>query len=467
MLDRHFKRTKIVATIGPASRSPQVIRRIIQAGANGLRLNFSHGSYADHLAVIRIGREVAERMGRPVAIIGDLQGPKLRVGVLPAEGVSLVRGSITRLQWGHDRPGVIPVQHNIARYLRRGQPIYLQDGQIELSVVSVDGDLITARVMTSGRLASNQGINLPDADLGGEILTRKDIQDVGFAAEHSVDYLAVSFVQRADDITRLKRRLVRMKAGIGIIAKIETKAAVTNIEEIVAASDGVMVARGDLAVEMRPEAVPIIQQRVIELARKRQRFVIVATQMLESMIKAPTPTRAEVSDVANAVREGADAVMTSGETAVGMYPSEVVEIMKRVICYTESHTLGWKSEYDFGDPAKASAISAAAIILSSQIKAKLIIAETSTGQTARNLASLRPPVPIIMVTHQQRVYQQLAIIWGGKSYFLANPTGAAGEVIAQLKRSRNVVRGDYVVVASGHQPGVAGGTDTVQVRVVT
>jgi pyruvate kinase len=400
-------------------------------------------------------------------MIGDLQGPKLRVGVLPAEGVALARGSVAKLQWGRDRAGVIPVQHNIARYLKRGQPIYLQDGKIELSVISVDGDLITARVMTPGTLTSNQGINLPDADLGGDILTRKDLQDIDFAAEHNLDYLAVSFVQRAEDITRLKRRLVRMKAGIGIIAKIETKAAVANIEEIVAASDGVMVARGDLAVEMRPEAVPIIQQQVIDLARKRQRFVIVATQMLESMIKAPTPTRAEVSDVANAVREGADAVMTSGETAVGLYPSEVVEIMKRVICYTESHTLAWKSGYDFGDPAKASAISAAAIILASQIKAKLIIAETSTGQTARNLASLRPPVPIIMVTHQQHVYQQLAIIWGGKSYFQANPSGATDEVIAQLQRSRNVVRGDYVVVARGHQPGVAGGTDTVQVRVVT
>jgi pyruvate kinase len=469
MLAASFKRTKIVATIGPASSSPDVMDDLMVAGVNMFRLNFSHGTHEEHGAVIKRARQLSVKYDKPVAILADIQGPKIRVGNLPGDGIPFVRGNIARFEFqaDYESTGIIPVQHDVSKYLKIGERIYLRDGQIQLEVEKVQKSLISAKVVAPGLLFSNQGMNLPDTDLGGEILTPKDIADIAFATANDADYIALSFVQTADDITALKARVKKLGGDQLIIAKIETVAAVENLAAIVDAADGLMVARGDLAIETRPEAVPATQRRIIELSRIARKPVIVATQMLESMIQSPQPTRAEVGDVATAVLEGADAVMLSGETAMGLFPVETVQMMKRIILYTEREELATMAARPIElEPNPANAISAASVVLARQLPAKVIIAETATGQTARNVSGLRPPMPIIMVTDQKRVYQQLAIIWGGKSYLHTKPHEATEHVIRQLRAAGNVVTGDALVVASGHQPGVTGGTDTVSVQMV-
>jgi len=382
----------------------------------------------------------------------------------------ILRGHIVRFQHGADfqASGIVGVQHDVSTFLKPGERIYLRDGQIQVEVEKIEKSLIVAKVLSPGLLFSNQGMNLPDSDMGGDILTPKDIDDIEFAVKHDADYIGLSFVQRGSDILNLKARLKRLKSDQLVIAKIETRAAVDNLEDIMAVTDGVMVARGDLAVETRPEAVPATQRRIVELARAARKPVIVATQMLESMIQAPQPTRAEVGDVATAVLEGADAVMLSGETATGLFPVEAVQMMKRVIVYTEREELAKSLTMPAGSAPDSApnAISAAAVVLARQLPAKVIVAETASGQTARNISALRPTVPIIMVTDSRRVYFQLAIVWGGKSYLHAKPATASAHVIAALKAAGNIHRGDSVVVASGHQPGLTGGTDTVSIQVV-
>ncbi len=470
MLAASFKRTKIVATIGPSSSSPEVMEKLITAGANSFRLNFSHGTIEEHGAVIKLARKLSAKHDKPLAILVDLQGPKIRVGLLPADGLPFVRGTTVRFKFGADfkKDGIIPVQHDVSKYLRSGERVFLRDGMIEVEVESVDGHLITGKVLAPGLLYSNQGMNLPDTDLGGEILTPKDIADIEFAAANDADYIALSFVQTARDITNLKERLARLGGNVKVIAKIETKAAVDNLDEIVEAADGLMVARGDLAIETKPEAVPAVQRRMIELGKQYRKPVIVATQMLESMIASQSPTRAEVSDVATAVLEGSDAVMLSGETASGLFPVETVQMMKRVILYTEreegSKYVDRRGEY--AEPARDNAISAAAVVLARQLPAEILIAETASGQTALNISSLRPNVPIVIVTNNQRVFQQMAIVWGGKSYLQNEPAVATEQVIEQLKVSGNVKVGDSLVICSGNQPGVTGGTNKVAIHVV-
>ncbi|MBW4061085.1 pyruvate kinase [Candidatus Saccharibacteria bacterium] len=467
MLAASFKRTKIVATIGPASSSVDVLEELLLAGVNMFRLNFSHGTHEEHGAVIKLARDLSKKHDKPVAILADIQGPKIRVGSLPGDGVPFVRGHIVHFQFGavYDETGVIPVQHDVSKYLKIGERIYLRDGQIQVEVKKIEKSLISGEILNPGLLFSNQGMNLPDTDLGGEILTPKDVADIEFAAHADTDYIALSFVQTPTDINNLRARIKKLGGDQLIIAKIETKAAVDNLDAIVAATDAVMVARGDLAIETKPEAVPSTQRRMIELARQGRKPVIVATQMLESMIQTPQPTRAEVSDVATAVLEGADAVMLSGETAMGLFPVDTVKMMKRIILYTEQddHT-------EFRAPEIAhnsvNAISAAAVVLAKQLPAKVIIAETATGQTARNVSALRPGVPIIMVTNNRRAYFQMAIIWGGKSYYFDKPAEATEHVIQQLRSAGNVVIGDALVIASGHQPGITGGTNTVSVQIV-
>jgi len=470
MLAASFKRTKIVATIGPSSNSPQVLEQIMLAGANGLRLNFSHGTHEEHGAVIELARALAAKHERPAAIIGDLQGPKIRVGILPTDGLPFVRGHVVRFQYGaeYDKNGVIPVQHDVSKYLKPGERIFLRDGQIEIEVEKIEKTLITGKVLAPGLLFSNQGMNLPDTDLGGDILTDKDVADIEFLVKTDVDYIALSFVQTGQDIINLKARLAKLKADVKVIAKIETAAAVDNLEEIFAATDAVMVARGDLAIETKPEAVPAVQRRMVQLAKRYRKPVIVATQMLESMIQSQSPTRAEVSDVATAVIEGADAVMLSGESASGLFPVEAVAMMKRVILATERDQAAQPAEpvRQLATQDQANAISAAAVVLASQLPAKVIIAETASGQTALNISSLRPSQAIIMVTDRKRVHNQLAIVWGGKSYLHSKPAEATEHVVHQLRAAGNIKVGDALVVASGNQPGIPGGTNTVSIHVV-
>jgi pyruvate kinase len=463
-----LKRTKIVATIGPASSSPAVMEAIVRAGVNALRLNMSHGTHEEHAQVIKHARAISTKLGKPLAVFADLQGPKIRLGQLPAEGLALTAGSEVKFSFGdiYESGKPIPVQHDISKYLKKGQPMFLRDGMVEVEVLKVSQGVVHGRVLNSGVVSSKQGINLPDTDLGGDILTPKDIADIKFATEQDVDYIALSFVQTAHDIANLQARIKRTGADCGVIAKIETKAAVGHLREIIKQADGVMVARGDLAVETRPETVPVIQKRILEHARDCQKIAIVATQMLESMINSPQPTRAEVQDVATAVVQGADAVMLSGESAVGKYPVDTVALMRRVIIYTERNRFESIASEEFGDPTQRNAISAAAITLARQIGARVILAETSSGQTARNLCSFRPEALVVAVTHQKRVYQQMALLWGARSYLIKNPKNAADETLRMLREEHNVVRGETIIKASGSQPGVTGGTDMLKLEIV-
>jgi pyruvate kinase len=470
MLAASFKRTKIVATIGPASSSPEILEELMLAGVNMFRLNFAHGTHAEHGEVIKTARHLSDKHKKPVAVLADIQGPKIRVGTLPADGLPFVRGNVVHFEFGADfeATGIIPVQHDVSKFLKKGERVFLRDGMVQIEVEKIEKHLITGKVLAPGLVYSNQGMNLPDTDLGGEILTAKDISDIEYATSQGVDYIGYSFVQTAGDIIKLRERLVSLKSDAKIIAKIETAAAVENLEEIVVATDVIMVARGDLAIETNPESVPSAQRRMIELGKQHCKPVIVATQMLESMIQSAQPTRAEVSDVATAVIEGADAVMLSGETAMGLFPIETVKMMKRVILYAEREEreiVTTKVKPDLGQE-RVNAISAAAVVLARQLPAKVIIAETSSGQTARNISSQRPNVPIIIVTDHERVYYQMAIVWGGKSYLAKSMEGATDEVIAKLKAAGNVSQGDAAVMASGNQPGLIGGTNMIVIKVV-
>ena len=470
MLAENFKRTKIVTTIGPASSSPLILEKMMLSGVNMFRLNFSHGSHEQHGKIITLARQLSKKYNRPIAILADLQGPKIRVGELPEDGLPFIKDETVHFEFGADfsETKIIPMQHDISPYLKVGERIFLKDGQINVEITKISGTLVTGKVALPGLLYSNQGMNLPDTDLGGDIMTPKDIADLEFAAANDADYVALSFVQDANDVHRMRDRLKALNSDLLIISKIETRAAVENLQEIVEATDVIMVARGDLAVETSPEAVPGIQRKLIQMCKSSRKPVIVATQMLESMMQSTQPLRAEVSDVATAVMEGADAIMTSGETAMGLYPVETVRMMKRIILQTEKEELQLSAERrnDFGIPMRDSAISAAAVILARQLPAKVILAATTSGQTARNISSLRPEVPVIMATNQRRVFNQLAIVWGGKSFLIEDMINVDQKIITILKLAGNVSSGDYIVVASGMKPNISGGTDTVQVVAV-
>ena len=470
MLASSFKRTKIVATIGPASSTPQILEELMLAGVNMFRLNFAHGTREQHGEVLKIARALSAKHKKPVAVLADIQGPKIRLGTLPTDGLPFIRGNIVRFEYAadFDATGIIPVQHDVSKYLKKGERVFLRDGMVQIEIQKVEKKLMTGKVLAPGLVYSNQGMNLPDTDLGGEILTSKDVGDIEYAASQGVDYIGYSFVQTANDILSLRDRLTKLKCDAKIIAKIETAAAVENLEEIVVATDVIMVARGDLATETKPESVPAAQRRMIELGKLHRKPVIVATQMLESMIQSSQPSRAEVSDVATAVIEGTDAVMLSGETAMGLFPVEAVKMMKRIILYAEREereVIARQAVAYAGEHERINAVSAAAVVLAHQLPAKVIIAETSSGRTARNISALRPNVPIIMITDHERVYFQMAIVWGGKSYLADSMDGATDHVMRQLKSAGNIVKGDTAVVASGNQPGVIGGTNRVEVKI--
>jgi pyruvate kinase len=339
---------------------------------------------------------------------------------------------------------------------------------MEVDVLSVEAGVITGKVKSGGTLLAHQGINLPDTDMAGQILTAKDQEDLVFILTQDVDYVALSFVQSAEDVSNLQKWLVANGSDAKVIAKIETAAAVKCLVNIAKTADGLMVARGDLAVETSPQRVPVIQRRMVELARAARIPVIVATQMLESMISSPRPTRAEVSDIATAVMEGADAVMLSGETATGEFPVEVVSLMSDVIRAVEHDELA-RHEYgsaEFIDGMRVNPIASAAKDLAGRLDAKAIIAETATGQNARNIASLRPAQPIVMVTHRPRTHNQLALVWGAWNYLQTDPSLAAETSMKFLKEHGVIKTDDKVVVVSGNQPGIPGGTDSLKVEVV-
>lgn len=467
-----FKRTKILATLGPATDSYETIEKMIAAGVNGFRLNFSHGTYEERDRQLEWIRQASKKLAKPVAILQDLQGPKIRLGNLK-ENIQVAAGDMLVLDYAAEHNGhTLPIQYNLAEKVKPGEPLYIFDGKVRTTVVEVtSGTAVTVRVENSGVLMSRKGINLPDTDFGGDILTQKDIKDVEYGAPQDIDYVALSFVQSAEDINNLRQMLMSLGSTAQIIAKIETKPAIRDdiLEEIVQASDGIMVARGDLAVEAGAEVVPVVQRRIIALCRQYGKLSIVATQMMASMVDAPEPTRAEVSDVANAVIQGTDTVMLSDETANGHYPLETIAAMKKVILYTQEHTTVRPLEQVVHMKSETlDAISAAAVKLAEQLKVHAIVAETKSGATAANIAAHRPNLPIISVTSIASTAQQLALSYANKSFVRPDGERAGLDLIRELKESgyfgdEPTVR---VVIVSGRQPGLIGATDTIRVRVI-
>jgi pyruvate kinase len=463
-----FKQTKIVATIGPATNNYEAILAMLKAGANAFRLNFSHGTYEERIEQIGWIRKAAHEYGKPVAIIQDLQGPKIRLGDF--EGIINVQTGQSlqfKYQADYQRTGVIPTQFDLSKKLKRGHRLFLYDGKVQATVTSVTDGVVHARAENDGILIKRKGINLPDTDFGGDIITEKDKKDMAFGSTQDIDYVAQSFVQTVHDVEQLRAILRGLGSHVKIIAKIETKAGAENIEEIMQEADAVMIARGDLAIETLPESVPVMQRHIIGLGLKHKKPTIVATQMLASMIDQPEPTRAEVSDIATAVIVGADAVMLSDETANGKYPVEAVKVMKRVILYTQNNTtVKAKFKELTVENGKQDAISSALISLASNIDAKAIVAETKSGETAIQISSYRPEKPIIAVTSDQIVANQLALVFGVKSYCRPVDKFAATKLTNWLLEHKVLKKGDTVITASGHYPGVVGTTDTIKVRVL-
>ncbi|HEX7118991.1 MAG TPA: pyruvate kinase [Longimicrobiales bacterium] len=412
-------RTKVVSTVGPATATPEMIFALARAGVDVFRLNLAHGTAEAHGEVVRWVREAGDAIGKPIAILADLAGPKIRIGRLPAP-VELVDGSGVILAPEDDAAdGELPTTYApLARDVSPGDRILLDDGLLELRVESVAPPRVLCRVVRGGLLRSNKGMNLPGVQVSAPALTEKDLHDLEFAIDAEVDYIGLSFVQRAEDIVDLRSRI---PDGPLIVAKIEKDTALENIERILVASDAVMVARGDLGVELPFEQVPMAQKKIIQLANLYGRPVITATQMLESMIEAPRPTRAEASDVANAVFDGTDAIMLSGETAVGKYPVLAVEAMVRIAGEIErSRAFEEGPKYDIptfghlraGATPTEHAIAAATVEAVRLLGAPAVVTLTRSGFTARLVSSYRPPVPVIGVSDQIRTYRQLALVWG-------------------------------------------------------
>ncbi len=477
-MSKLFKRTKILATIGPAVMSEEAVTELIMAGVNGCRLNFSHGNYIERDEQIAWIRNAATKKGRSVSIVQDLQGPKIRLGELKANHLDVKAGDELTLDFDcekHDGGKVLPVQYNLADKVKVGEPIFLFDGKIRAEVIDVPSKTaIKIRVGNDGYLMSKKGLNLPDTDFGGDIITEKDMADIEFGASRDFDYVALSFVQSAADIDKLRQILLSHGSTAQIIAKIETKKAIESdeaMEAIVEASDGIMVARGDMAVEAGAEVVPIVQRKLIALCRKHSKLCIVATQMMGSMVENPEPSRAEVSDVANAVIQGADAVMLSDETANGKYPLEAVRAMKKVILYTQNHSKVAPIE---SDPISASktydAISAAVARLSEKIDADVIVCQTASGATAAAIAAERPNVPIVSVTSNARVASQLALTYANAAFVRPYSDDYGIDLARELKNSGYLKPEEgkdelLAVVISGSRSREHG-TDTIKIRYI-
>lgn len=470
-----FKRTKILATVGPAVDSYEQIEAMARAGVNGFRLNFSHADHGHVDEQIEWIRRASEAVGKPVAILQDLQGPKVRLGVLNAPEIHVKTGDTLTLDYSYEHEDglTLPVQYNLAEKVKSGEPLYLFDGKVRTTVIDVPTETaVVTQVENDGVLMSKKGINLPETDFGGDIITDKDMTDIEFGASRDIDYVALSFVQSADDINNLRQMLVEKGSTAHIIAKVETKAAIepAALEAIVKASDGVMVARGDLAVEVGPEVVPVVQRKIVALCRKHGKLSIIATQMMASMVENPEPSRAEVSDVATAVIIGADTVMLSDETAMGKYPLETIAAMKKVILYTQENAapaqLG--DVLTGQDTLQRTAIGAAAVKLAEHLKVDAIIAETKSGATADDIAAFRPNLPIISVTSESRTAQQLALAYANKSFVRPDGEKAGLDIGRELKDQAffGELENVKVVIVSGRTAGKIGATDTIRVRVL-
>jgi pyruvate kinase len=465
-----FCRTKIVCTLGPSSSSAEALRSLIEAGLNVARINFSHSTHEQHAGTIALVRRIADEVGRPIAILGDLQGPRIRIGELPASRTLADGSDVVLAPEQQARPGELPVTYeNLAKDVHVGDRVLINDGLIELVVLEVAQPRVMARVLHGGVLSSHKGMNLPGVAVSAPSITDKDRDDVAFAVKQGIDYLALSFVRRAQDIAELRTMIPNEML---VVAKIEKDSALENIENIVRASDGVMVARGDLGVELPFEEVPWAQKRIITLCNRLGRPVITATQMLESMITHPRPTRAEASDVANAILDGTDAVMLSAETAAGQYPRLAVEAMNRIINEMERHApVGQRDGHHLEEAGMSTefAIAAACNAASHMLRAPCLIVFTKSGFSARVVASQRPAVPIVVLTDQPRTYRQLALIWGVIPQLVPHCStyDEMMRIALDVVRQRGLARtGDRVIVTAGVPFDVPGTTNLMKVETV-
>ncbi len=470
-----FRRTKIVATVGPASESEEMLLALIEAGADVFRLNFSHGDLAAKSALIRRIRHLAERHERAVAILGDLQGPKIRTGLMKGGTLKLVAGSevsiTTRDLLGEG--DLIPTGYSeLPRCVAAGERILLDDGLMELTVLSVAADEVRCLVKFGGVLKDRKGINLPGAAVAAPCLTQKDLVDLQFCIAEEVDYIALSFVRSAADVLALKEILRQANSDIPVVAKIEKPQAVEDFDAILAVSDGIMVARGDLGVEMNPEQVPLIQKRIIRKCNEAGKPVITATQMLESMIDHPRPTRAETSDVANAILDGTDAVMLSAETAAGKFPVEAVSLMVRVAQDVESDPVLQEKVFQpiaemQGERHLSEAIGQAACRVAESVGAGAILAFTQTGSTAALVAKYRPALPIYAVTPSPLVQRRLALYAGVRSFHVDIEGGTETQIrmVSEVAMAAGVLKaGDVAVITMGSPSNTSCATNLMKVH---
>lgn len=457
-----MRRTRIIATLGPSSNTSEVVRELITSGADAFRLNFSHGKHDDHGRMIDLVRSLSEEMDRPIPIVADIQGPKIRIGEVYGT-VILKAGQpfelTTRQIIGNERRVSTPFEA-LPREVREGHRILINDGLVELEVQQIDGDTVHTRVLSGGPIGSKKGMNFPDTELSIPAVTEKDREDLEFATSREVDYVAASFVRRRQDVEQVRSLLEEFGGGnIGVISKLEKSQALDNLEDILAISDGVMVARGDLGVEMLPEEVPVAQKQILRRAAETGRFAITATQMLESMTTNARPTRAEASDVANAIFDGSDAVMLSAETASGLHPVGSVAMMSRIAAMAErSRTFDTFDrrnplEQSVGGPEEddpSDALAGAAVYVAEHTGARAIIVFSQTGFTARLVSKFRPQVPIVAFTPYPRVARQMNLFWGVRPFVLPGATDLHEEIVSGVRtfvRQHGFVQqGDRIVI---------------------
>jgi pyruvate kinase len=465
------RRTKIVATIGPACSTPERLDALVAAGMDAARLNLSHGTHDDHRGRAALVREAQERAGRPIALIGDLQGPKIRVGDLSAPMQLTTGDEVTVVIGSNGKAGELPIAPAaIGEVLRPGHEVLIDDGHVRLQVEEVASGRARCGIVVGGAVSSHKGVNLPGVPIPIPSLTRKDLEDLEFALGLECDFVALSFVRSAADVRDLKALLEQDGATAHVIAKIEKAEAVDALDDVLAESDAVMVARGDLGVEIGPALVPLVQKRIISKALERGKPVITATQMLESMIHHPEPTRAEASDVANAILDGTSALMLSGETAMGEFPIEAVQTMDRIARAVEP-SLGYRHQIPEAtdDPTIGNAMSNAACDLAEALGASALLVPTFTGRTASAVARLRPRRPVVGLTHKRWSVQQMAIEWGVTPIWIPeakNVEDLWARSIDAAKASGLVEPGDTVVITAGTAVNIPGSTNVIKVDVV-
>jgi len=465
-----MRRAKIVATLGPATSSYENIRAIIDAGVDVARMNLSHGSYDVHEAVYGNVRQAADDAGRPVAVLVDLQGPKIRLGKFADGPHDLAVGDVFKITV-EDVLGTKELCGTTFKGLPQdvapGDPLLIDDGRVKLRVLETDGTVVTTEVVVAGTVSNNKGINLPGVAVNVPALSEKDEADLRWGLRLGADYIALSFVRDADDVTRVHEIMAEEERRVPVIAKIEKPQAVDNLEAIIEAFDGIMVARGDLGVELPLEAVPIVQKHAVELSRRMAKPVIVATQMLESMISSPIPTRAETSDVANAVLDGADAVMLSGETSVGEYPVITVQTMARIVASTEEHGLERIQPLGTRPRTQGGAITLAAADVAEFVEAKFLCVFTESGDSVRRMSRLRHSIPILAFSPNEATRRRMALSWGVRSFLVENVThtDAMFDQVDDILLGNDLcAAGDKVIVIAGSPPGIAGSTNDLRVH---